>query len=166
MDEISAFQCSQTAGACSLFSTAKCSHPGIETYKRKITTTPLQAMKHFQSKGFLTSKTDQDLDIVFIFSEKIILKPRLRFHYRLPAYTANLPHRLSTSKNGATYPPINTKGTVQKNCTSLDKSSSLPSVFCYEEVTSATFHYIRTNSEAQTNQLQLSTLLDVHRLHW
>ena len=32
----------------------------------------------------------------------------------LPAYTANLLHHLSTTKNGATYPPINTRQTWQK----------------------------------------------------
>ena len=41
----------------------------------------------------------------------------------LPAYTANLLHRLSTAKNGATYPPISNRGTEQKNCTGRDKSS-------------------------------------------
>ena len=42
----------------------------------------------------------------------------------------------------------------------MDKSSSLHPIFCYEWVTSATFHYMWTNSEAQTNQL--STKLDVY----
>ena len=32
----------------------------------------------------------------------------------LPDYTANLLHQLSTTKNGATYPPINTRQTGQK----------------------------------------------------
>ena len=71
----------------------------------------------------------------------------------LPAYTANLLHRLSTTKNGASYPPINTRQTGQKKLYWPGQILPPPSCFCCEWVTSATFYYTWTNSEAQTNQL-------------
>ena len=72
----------------------------------------------------------------------------------LPAYTANSLHWLSTAKNGATYPPIKTREVGQKKLYCTGKILPPPSCFlCFEWVTSTTFHYMWTNSEAQTNQL-------------
>ena len=54
----------------------------------------------------------------------------------------------------ATYPPINTRQTGQKKLYRLGQILPPPSCFfCCEWVPSATFYYMWTNSEAQTNQL-------------
>ena len=63
----------------------------------------------------------------------------------LPAFTANLVHQLSTTKIGATYPPINTKGTGQSK---LTPSFLLLLWFCG----SLGPFSMSTNGEAQTNQ--------------
>ena len=65
----------------------------------------------------------------------------------LPAHTTNLLHQLSTTKNGATYQTINTRGTGQKKLFwSRQILPPLP-VFCVW-VISATFHFMWTNGEA------------------
>ena len=73
----------------------------------------------------------------------------------LPAYTANLVHQLYTTKNGESYPPINTRGTAQ--------GQMLPtsSCFCRRWFSSAIF-CMWTNRVAKTNQQ--STYLDLYAL--
>ena len=63
----------------------------------------------------------------------------------LPAYTANLLHQLSTTKNGATYQPINTRVTGQKKLYQPGQILAPPFCFiCHEWVTSTTFQYMWT----------------------
>ena len=65
------------------------------------------------------------------------------------------------TKNGATDPPINTRGTGQKKLEQPGQILPPPSCFfCCEWVTSAIFCYMWRNSEAHINQL--STYLDVY----
>ena len=71
----------------------------------------------------------------------------------LPVYFTNLVHPLSTTSNGATYPPPNTRD-IHVQIPPL-----LP-VFCCWLFTSATFKFMWTNGEAKTNKQ--SIYLDAH----
>ena len=78
----------------------------------------------------------------------------------LPPYTANFIHRLSTTKNGATNPPINTRQTEQKLCTDQDKTSPLLPVFCCEWFTSTTFP--KSSNQGRTTGYTLFLLACIH----
>ena len=60
---------------------------------------------------------------------------------------------MSTTKNGATYPPINKSGTGQEILTHPGQILSLLPVFVVVGgFVSPIFHYMWTNGEAQTNK--------------